>query len=163
MINVYKKFVRGAYITDNFKNGFDDTLDQEKVDVMLEKLLGPMLNWDPDGTDRDTEKVLLPFGTNPDEVDELLENMNLQEFLVGSKQNDPGYVVDNKFIKFDDFEEDLKAKFYLQPIDSEGNYRISQYSPYEDNPGFIYTDTPTGGYEPLVFNLIDALEAYRSR
>ena len=65
----------------------------------------------------------------------------LQEFLVGSKQNDPGYVVDNKFIKFDDFEEDLKAKFYLQPIDSEGNYRISQYSPYEDNPGFIYTDT----------------------
>ena len=56
--------------------------DQEKVDVMLEKLLGPMLNWDPDGTDRDTEKVLLPFGTNPDEVDELLENMNLQEFLV---------------------------------------------------------------------------------
>lgn len=163
MINVYKKFVRGAYITDNFNNGFDDTLDQEKVDVMLEKLLGPMLNWDPDGMDRDTEKVLLPFGTNPDEVDELLENMNLQEFLVGSKQNDPGYVVDNKFIKFDDFEEDLKAKFYLQPIDSEGNYRISQYSPYEDNPGFIYTDTPTGGYEPLVFNLLDALEAYRSR
>lgn len=163
MILLYKKFVRGAYITDNFKNGFDDTLDKEKVDVMLEKLLGPMLNWDPDGMDRDTEKVLLPFGTNPDEVDELLENMNLQEFLVGSKQNDPGYVVDDKFIKFDDFEEDLKAKFYLQPIDSDGNYRISQYSPYEDNPGFIYTDTPTGGYELLIFNLKDALEAYRSR
>ncbi len=163
MILLYKKFVRGAYITDNFKNGFDDALDQEKVDVMLEKLVGPMLNWDPDGMDRDTEKVLLPFGTDPDEVDELLENMNLQEFLVGSKQNDPGYVVDDKFIKFDDFEEDLKAKFYLQPIDSDGNYRISQYSPYEDNPGFIYTDTPTGGYEPLVFNLLDALEAYRSR
>ena len=163
MILLYKKFVRGAYITDNFKNGFDDTLDQEKVDVMLEKLVGPMLNWDPDGMDRDTEKVLLPFGENPDEVDEFLENMNLQEFLVGTKQNKPGYIVDDEFVEFDNFEEDLKAKFYLQPLDSEGNYRISQYSPYEDDPGFIYTQTPTGGYQPLVFNLLDSLEAYRNR
>ena len=42
-----KSLLEELYITDNFKNGFDDTLDQEKVDVMLEKLLGPMLNWDP--------------------------------------------------------------------------------------------------------------------
>ena len=25
----------------------------------------------------------------------------------------------------------------------------------------LFIQTPTGGYEPLVFNLIDALEAYR--
>lgn len=167
MIQVYTKIVRGALITDTYKNGASDIVDRDKVEQILEKTLGPTTNYNPEGTDRGTEKLLLPFGTNPDEAEELLENISFEEFLVATKQKKPGYIVDDELVYFDDFEEDLQDKFYLKPIDSNGNYIISQYNPYDpdEQPGYIYTDSDKENekYTLLQFNLLEAIEAYRSR